>query len=132
MAVNLIGGTIQLAAGATSVPVPVFESNQYNPVPWDTQALFVARVRDVTTPSDPAYATLDLSIAGEQVAIKLGIPDAPFSVIYCQIIRRNIMNGQVWQLTLNNPGTVAVEVDINIIFYHAGEAGMEAQPEFYV
>lgn len=133
MPVNVLGTSFDIAAGAVGVENELLRSNQYNPVPWLTQALFCARVRDPNTPLNPAEAAFNLNIRGDQIARGLQIPDGQLAVIYSQLVRQEIQPGQVWQATFDNPGSVVVRVQVEIYFYHQDDDGTwDQMPDFQV
>ena len=134
MPVNILGGTMDLAAGQVPTEIPIFSQNQYNPVPWDTQLVIIARAWDPNNVSNLAPGVyINLNIKGDQIAQQMQVPDGQFSVLYSQMLRREVMAGQRWELLFGNMSGIALSVEANLYFYHADSDGnWDEMPQLFV
>jgi len=133
MAVNMIGATLDLAASASGQQIQTLSESQYNPVPWDTQMLILARAFDPSGAQLHVTANLNLSVRGDQVAQFRQLPDGEYSSLYSQVLRKEIMAGQRWELTFDNSDSILVRVQTDIVFYHANPDGSwDTMPNLFV
>lgn len=133
MAVNMIGAEITLAAGDTGQQIQQLSESQYNPVPWDCQMLILARAFDPNGTALRVTSQLNLSVRGDQVAQFRQLPDGEYSSLYSQVLRKEIMAGQRWELSFDNPGNIQVQIQTDIIFYHANPDGSwDTMPQLFV